>query len=192
MLNKNKMLFLTILFAFIAGTLVWKIAIENYSDDDIAIPASSNIDYSNQIPVPSSVEQIINEFEKTDNQPILLYLYTTWCQVCSKNFKVINELAQEFQNTELKIIALAIDRNLEVDNFNSYIKNFSPVYFLPKMLENRNGFVEFLKQKNVNYGNRIPYTVVFKKNGTVAVKYSGLKSKKYLRQKIIAELYPKK
>ena len=192
MLNKNKMLFLTIIFAVVIGSLIWKIAIENSSNDDVAIPASSNIDYSTQIPIPSSVEKIISEFEKIDNQPVLLYLYTTWCQVCNKNFSIVNEIAQEFQNTELKVMAIAIDRNLDVNNFNNYVKNIAPIYFEPIMLENRNGFNEFLKQKKVNYTNRIPYTVLFKKDGSVALKYSGLKSKKYLRRKIIAKLYPKK
>jgi len=93
MLNKNKMLFLTILFAVIAGSIIWKIAIENSRNNDVAIPASSNIDYSIQIPIPYSLDKIINEFEKIDNQPILLYLYTTWCQVCNKNFSIVNEIA---------------------------------------------------------------------------------------------------
>jgi thiol-disulfide isomerase/thioredoxin len=188
-MQKKKMVFISILLALIIGSVVWKLLIENYAESDIIIPISSNIDYSNQFPTLKNIENIVKKFEANDNKPILLYLFTTWCKVCNNNFNNINELAREFQNTDLVFISLAIDRDLDIENFNTYIKNLAPVYFEPLYLGNRNGFLEFLKQKKITYKNRIPYTILFARDGSISADFSGVKSPKYLRSKIIKELY---
>ena len=48
---------------------------------------------------------------------------------------------------------------------------------------------EFLKQKQINYEGRIPFTVLIARDGKVVVKYVGVKNKNYLRNKIVRELY---
>ena len=185
------MLFLSILFAIIIGSLIWQFFIENYRISDAEIPLSQNIRYNDQIPQSIDAVKLEIEFENNNNKPILLYLYTTWCQVCNKNFTILNHISREFQNTELKVFALAIDRNIDLILLQEYLKKFPDVYFLPKILENRSGFLEFLQTKKVNYNNRIPYTVLFARDGSVITKYSGTKSKNFLRNKIIKELYDK-
>jgi thiol-disulfide isomerase/thioredoxin len=191
MLTRNKMLFLSIILAIIFGSVIWQFFIENYRINDVEIPASQNITYNDQIPINIDSKTLEKEFENNINKPILLYLYTTWCQVCNKNFVTFNELAREFQNTDLKVFALAIDRNVENNLIQDYFKKLPKVYFLPQILENRNGFIEFLQSKKVSYNNRIPYTILFARDGSVLAKYSGTKSKNYLRNKIITELYDK-
>jgi peroxiredoxin len=191
MLTRNKMLFLSIILAIILGSVIWQFFIENYRINDVEIPASQNISFNDQIPQNIDSTLLEKEFENNINKPILLYLYTTWCQVCNKNFTTFNEIAREFQNTDLKVFALAIDRNVENNLIQDYFKKLPEVYFLPRILENRNGFLEFLQSKKVSYNNRIPYTILFARNGSVLAKYSGVKSKNFLRNKIITELYDK-
>lgn len=192
MLNKNKMLFLSIILAIITGSLIWKFFIENYQINDYEIPISQNITFNDQLPKLIDTAILEKEFENNQNKPILLYLYTTWCQVCNKNFSVINDISQEFQNTELKVITIAIDRNIDSNLLVQYLKKFENIYFMPSFLQNRNGFIEFLDDKKVKYNNRIPFTILIARDGNILCKYSGVKSKNYLRNKIIKELFEKK
>jgi len=185
------MLFLSIILAIIFGSVIWQFFIENYRINDVEIPASKNITFNDQIHQNIDSKFLEKEFESNINKPILIYLYTTWCQVCNKNFSTFNEIAREFQNTDLKIYAIAIDRNNENNLIEDYFKKLPEVYFFPQFLENRNGFLEFLQSKKINYNNRIPYTILFSRDGNVMVNYSGTKSKNYLRNKIITTLYHK-
>ena len=97
MLNKNKMLFLSIILAIITGSLIWKFFIENYQINDYEIPISQNITFNDQLPRLIDTAILEKEFENNQNKPILLYLYTTWCQVCNKNFSVINSTKKELK-----------------------------------------------------------------------------------------------
>lgn len=185
------MLFISITLAIVIGCIIWKFTIENLDLNDVEIPKSANINYNQQPPIALNVDLINKEFENNQNHVIMLYLYTTWCQVCNKNFEVINEIAREFQNTNFKIIAVAIDRNTDPEAFANNIKNLTNLYFPAYYLADRNGFIDFLKNKKVNYNNRIPFTIIFNSNQKIISKFAGIKSKNYLRNKIIKELFPK-
>ncbi len=187
--QNSKMLFLTIVVGAIVGALSWQYFVESVARMDVKIPESKNIIYNHQAPIPMTTAQVVNEFENSDNKPILLYVYATWCKTCSKNFAIINEIAREFQNTELQVIALAIDRDLQPEVLKAYLNHFGDFYFEPRFLTFKEGFVEFLQKKNIRYDNRIPFTVLISSNGDIVTKFSGSKSKRYLRNQVIKELY---
>ncbi len=188
--QKNlKMLFLVIVFGALAGMLSWQYFVENVARVDVQIPKSKNITFNNFDPISMTTAQVANEFEKSENKPILLYIYTTWCKVCSKNFSVINEISREFQNTELRVITLAIDRNLDAKTLKSYLNQYGEIYFEPRFLAFKDGFIEFLQKQNISYNNRIPFTVLLSREGEVITKFSGVKSTNYLRNKVIKGLY---
>ncbi|MBM3590622.1 MAG: TlpA family protein disulfide reductase [Alphaproteobacteria bacterium] len=189
-LNSRKMLFVSMLVGLVVGLILWKYFVENIANYDVKIPLSSNINYNNIEPKALLASDLAIEFEESDNKPILLYIYTTWCQACSKNYQIINEIAREFQNTELKVLAIAIDRNLEPQKLKQYLNNYGDNYFIPNYLSSKNGFVELLNKKNIKYNGRIPFVVLLSRSGEVGMKYSGVKNKNYLRNKIIKELYP--
>ena len=185
----KKMFFLTIVIGGIAGLILWNVFVDNIATLDVQIPESKNIIFNEQIALGMTTTQVANEFENADNKPILLYIYTTWCKTCVKNFPTFNEISREFQNTELQVIAIAIDRNLTAEGLNSYLSKFGNFYFQPRFLSFKDGFLEFLQKRNINYDNRIPFTVLISREGEVITKFSGSKSKNYLRNKIIKELY---
>ncbi|NBX52174.1 MAG: TlpA family protein disulfide reductase [Proteobacteria bacterium] len=189
-LNSRKMLFVSMLVGLVIGLILWKYFVENIANYDVKIPASSNISFNNMEPKALLASDLAIEFEESDNQPILLYIFTTWCQACSKNYPIINEIAREFQNTELKVLAIAIDRDLEPQKLKHYLNNYGENYFTPNFLSSKNGFVELLNKKNIKYSGRIPFVVLLSREGEVVMKYSGVKSKNYLRNKVIKELYP--
>lgn len=187
--KKKKMLLITIISGIILGNLIWKYFIQDIADLDIQIPSSNNITFNDKTPEALTTAQLANYFEINENKPILLYIYTTWCKVCHENFTVINELSREFQNTNLKIIAIAIDKELNADRLKNYLNNFGNLYFEPKFLIHKEGFIDFLKKQNVKYNHRIPFTILFSKNSNIITKYSGTKNKNHLRNKIIKELF---
>ena len=185
----KKMFFLTIVIGGIAGLILWNVFVDNIATLDVKIPESKNIIFNEQIALGMTTTQVANEFENADNKPILLYIYTTWCKTCVKNFTTFNEVSREFQNTNLQVIAIAIDRNLTAEGLSSYLNKFGNFYFQPRFLSFKDGFLEFLQKRNINYDNRIPFTVLISRDGEVITKFSGTKSKNYLRNKIIKELY---
>ncbi len=187
--KERKMLFLVIAAGITVGLVVWNYYVANVARFDVKIPPSKNITFNNEQVLAMTTAQIANEFEKYDNKPILLYLYTTWCESCKKNFSTFNEIAQEFQETELHIIALAIDRDLTQSVLQADLNQHGAIYFQPRFLAFKEGFKEFLKQKQINYEGRIPFTVLIARDGKVVVKYVGVKNKNYLRNKIVRELY---
>jgi thiol-disulfide isomerase/thioredoxin len=189
--ESQKMFFLVIAIGAALGWFVWKYYIENVAHFDVKIPESKNITFNDKAPISMTTTQIANEFEHADGKPILLYIYTTWCKVCTQNFPVINEIAREFQNTELQVIFIAIDRDLEAEALQAYLGRFGNVYFQPRFLAFKEGFVDFLRKKNINYGNRIPFTVLLSRDGEVVEKYSGSKNQNFLRNKVIGEIYGK-
>lgn len=185
----NRMFFLVIVVGAALALLIWNLFVDNIADLDVKIPESKNIVFNDYAPIPMTTTQVANQFENWDDKPILLYLYTTWCKICAKNLPAINELAREFQNTDLKIIALAIDRDQVPEQLSAYLNQFGNLYFPPHYLAFKDGFLEFLQKRDIPYNGRIPFTVLISSQGEVVTKFVGIKSKNYLRNKIIRELF---
>lgn len=183
------MFFFTLAVGAVLGLMLWNVFVDNIANLDVEIPQSKNITFNQEVPIPMTTAQVANEFEKSDGKPILFYLYTTWCSTCAKNFPVFNEIAREFQNTDLQVIALSIDREHSEQELKAYLGKFGDLYFQPRFLAFREGFLEFLQKKNIRYNNRIPFTVLISRDDEVVTKFVGSKSKKYLRNKVIRELY---
>jgi peroxiredoxin len=186
--KNRKMLFLTILAGALLGLASWHFFVENVANLDVQIPPSQNITFNNKQPIALTTAQIADKFEKSDGKPILLYIYTTWCKICSQNFPNINELAREFQNTNLEVITIAIDRDVDGAYIQQYLNRFGEVYFQPNFLTHKSGFIEFLQKHQIKYSGRIPFTALISKDGEVLAKFTGVKNKNYLRNKIIKEL----
>lgn len=187
-IEAKRMLFLVIIIGSIVGMLLWNYFIENVAQIDVTIPQSQNITYNNEIAKALRSDDLSNEFENSANAPILLYIYTSWCSTCKKFTPIINELSREFQNTDLKVLAIAIDKDLSSNELNEFLNKYGDVYFEPKYLYSKEGFMSFLKNKGVRYNKRIPYSVLFSVDREVIASFSGVKSKNYLRNKIIKEL----
>ena len=75
MLNKNKMLFLSIILAIITGSLIWKFFIENSQINDYEIPISQNIAFNDQLPKLIDSAILEKEFENNHNKPITVIRY---------------------------------------------------------------------------------------------------------------------
>ena len=187
--ENKKMFFVVIAAGALLGMLLWDIFVENPSYLDVHIPESKNITFNEQAPHPMTTTQIANEFEHFDGKPVLLYIYTTWCSICSQQLPIVNEIAREFQNTDLQVVTLATDRDLDPAKLQEYLSKSGNLYFPPRFLSFKEGFLDFLKKRNIQYKGRIPFTVLISRQGEVKVKYVGVKGKNYLRNKVVKELY---
>lgn len=187
--ENKKMFFVVIAAGALLGMLLWDLFVENPGYLDVHIPESKNITFNEQAPQPMTTAQIANEFEHFDGKPVLIYIYTTWCSICSQQLPLINEIAREFQNTDLQILTLATDRDLDPKALREYLGKYGNLYFPPRYLAFKEGFLDFLKKKKIQYKGRIPFTVLISRHGEVSVKYVGVKNKNYLRNKVIKELY---
>ncbi len=183
------MFFPILMIGAVAGWLVWNYYIDPKMAIDVQITPSKNINYNEQEPVAMSTASFINDYENHEGKVMLLYFYTSWCPVCQRNLPVINELVREFQATDLYVIAIALDRDIDGKYLQNYLNQQGNIYFKPRYLAFREGFLEFLRKKNINYRGVVPFTVLISRDLEIAAKYSGAKSKEYLRNQIIKALY---
>ena len=188
-LKNKKMPFLIIIIAVIFALIIWRNYIENAATLDVQIPPSHDISYNDQDPTPFTTAQIANKFDNAEGKVTLLYIYTTWCKSCSKNMPIFNEISREFQNSNIEIISIAIDKGIGADQLKDYLSKYGDIYFEPNFLVSKAGFVDFLAKKNIRYTGRIPFTALISKNGEIITKYTGVKNKKYLRNKIIRAVF---
>ncbi len=191
--QKNKfkeqpMLFIIILLCVIVASLFWKFYIEDQEILEAQIPESQNIVYNSNAPEAVDPANIADQIQTSSGGPVLIYFYTTWCGSCVKNFPIFNEIAREFQNTDLKVISVAIDSNIDQDKISQFLASKGDIYFKPQFLASRNGFEDLLREFKIKYTGRIPFTTVLSGQGKVLLKYSGSKSDRKLRLVIRKEL----
>jgi peroxiredoxin len=184
------MLLITIFIGWLLGYFIWHIYIQKVANEKIKIPPSNNISYNQVLPDKIDAKQLINLVADAQGKPILLYFYTTWCGICVKNFDFINTLAKEMQNTNLQILAIAVDKELSALELQQYHnKNNQDLYFKPYILTSKAQFVDFLKQTKVDFRGAVPYTAIIGKDGKEVFNYIGIKDYDYLKSKVIKYLY---
>jgi len=184
------MLLITIFIGWLLGYFIWHIYIQKVANEKIKIPPSNNISYNQVLPDKIDAKQLIDLVADAQGKPILLYFYTTWCGICAKNFDFINTLAKEMQNTNLQILAIAVDKELSALELQQYHnKNNQDLYFKPYILTSKAQFVDFLKQTKVDFRGAVPYTAIIGKDGKEVFNYIGIKDYDYLKSKVIKYLY---
>jgi thiol-disulfide isomerase/thioredoxin len=179
------MIITIILISALLATIIWKYAIQDPAIN-LQIPESDNKTFNHSIAIAPN--DILSQIESASGKPILLYIYTTWCGICKQQFPTINEMARKFQNTDLKVISVAIDRNIDANALNNYLEFYQNIYFKPEYLVYNDGLEDLLKSKNIRYNKIIPLTVLLNRNGAVVTRFTGAKSENYLNRKIIKTL----
>ena len=186
--SSKKMIIVILIVAVFSSLFIWNKYVENAQIKNFKIPESSNIEYDIHSPSALAPGDIISQIDLDSGKPILLYIYTSWCGVCKKETPIINEIARKFQNTDLKVIAVAIDKNFTAENLANYLNDFGKIYFKPSYLIHSDGLADLLKQKSINYNRRIPLVVTISKDGEVTSSSTGYKSEEFVTKKIIKML----
>lgn len=180
--KKAKMIATILVTVAILSIIIWNNIISQELDD-IKIPQSNNKTYNTIEAISPS--DVINQIDNSKGSPVLLYIYTTWCGICKKQLPIINDIAKRFQNTDLKVIAVAIDKNMDGASFENYLQLYPDIYFQPKYLLYSDGIQDLLLKKNIKYSKKIPFTIILNRDSNVEFQSSGYKSKKFLNRKII-------
>ena len=183
--KRAKMIATILILVACLSTIIWRSFVQD-STINLPIPESDNRSYTQPLPIAPS--DIINQIEANAGKPILLYLYTTWCSVCKEQMPVINEIARKFQKTDLKVIAVAIDKNIDAKNLSNYLEYYKNIYFPPQYLIYNDGLGDLLKQKNIKYNKIIPLTVLVDRGGEVEFRFTGYKGENYIARKIMKTL----
>lgn len=181
----RKMIVIILIFVLGLAIFIWNKSSEQDAINHFQIPESNNITYETGIIKSVSPSDILNELESNIGRPILLHLYTTWCSVCKKQLPEINELSRKFQNTDLKLIVVAIDKNITTEDLTSYLNYYGNIYFEVRHLVYSDGLAELLKQRSIPYDKKIPFTVLISQSGEVVNRFNGYKNKNYLQKRIV-------
>jgi len=169
----------------ILSVIIWN-NILNKETDNFKIPESNNITYNN--PIAISPGDVVNQIDNQKGKPVLLYIYTTWCSICKRQLPTINEISRKFQNTDLKVISVAIDKNIDDAALKNYLEYYQNIYFQPQYLVYSDGLGDLLSRKGVKYDKIIPLTVLIDRDGSIKYRFTGYKSVKSLAHKIIKTL----
>ena len=183
--KKAKMIVAILIVVAILSIIIWNNVV-NQELDNIKIPESNNKTYFH--PEAISPGDIVNQIEKNKGKPILLYIYTTWCGVCKQQFPIINELSRKFQNTDLKVISVAIDKNIDDAALQNYLQYYHNIYFQPQYLVYSDGLGDLLDKKGIKYNKIIPLTVLIDRDGSIKTRFTGYKGEKSLTRQIIKTL----
>ena len=181
-LKRAKMIAAILITVTILSIIIWNNII-NREVVDIKIPSSDNNTFKELKALSPS--NIVEQIESYEGKPILLYIYTTWCGICKKQFPEINEIARKFQNTDLEVLSIAVDRNIDGRSLINYLQYYQNIYFQPKYLLYGDGMKDLLNNKKIKYNNKIPFTSIINREGDVDVSFTGYKSRKFLTKKII-------
>jgi thiol-disulfide isomerase/thioredoxin len=186
--KRNKMIVAISIVLATLAIIIWNYLIENPVMPDIQIPESKNITYNIGKIGSYTPTDIVTNIDDNLGKPVLIYLYTTWCSSCKKQLPVINEMARKFQNTDLQVIAIAIDRNMNEQVLIDYLFYYGNIYFKPNYLLYNDGLVDILKTKSIEYNNRIPLTILVGRDGKISSRFVGYKSEDYLNRIIMRAL----
>jgi thiol-disulfide isomerase/thioredoxin len=183
--KRAKMIAAILIVVAILSIIIWNNVI-NQEIDNVKIPESNNKTYGH--PEAISPSDIINQIENNKGKPTLLYVYTTWCGICKQQLPVINEISRKFQNTDLKVIAVAIDKNIDGAALQNHLQYYQNIYFQPQYLVYSDGLGDLLAKKNIKYNKIIPLTVLIDRDGSVKARFTGYKGGKSLARKITKTL----
>ncbi len=169
----------------VLSMIIWN-NIVNGEADNFKIPESNNKTYTH--PIAISPSDIINQIDNHKGKPILLYIYTTWCSICKQQLPSINEVSRKFQNTDLKVISVAIDKNIDDASLQNYLQFYQNIYFQPQYLVYSDGLGDLLIKKGIKYNKIIPLTVLIDRDGSIKFRFTGYKSTQSIARKIIKTL----
>jgi thiol-disulfide isomerase/thioredoxin len=189
--ENKKMIIIIALVSAALAILFWNFLFDNSSYLKAEVKESDNITYDVNLSKEISTPEAMGKIEESElsDRPILIYLYTSWCGVCKKQLPIMNEIARKFQNTDLEVLFITIDRDITKEIVIDDLKTLDKVYFKPRFLDNRSGFVDLLKEKSINFKNRIPFAALIDRDGKVVIQFSGYRSFKFINKKVMKSLY---
>lgn len=116
---------------------------------------------------PYTVETLSADIANTQEKPLLLFVYTSWCPYCHKMYPILNEAA--LTQTDLKFSAISIDKDRAA--IANYLATQKPSGLVPHTINDPFEQVEFinaLQREKLRFNGGIPFLAVFYKGKPIA------------------------
>jgi len=176
------MIVILILIAIFASLLFWRLIFEN--NRKIIVDQENAISYHQISAITKSA--LFNKISRNElGRCVIMVFYNQWCDLCHKQFPIINEVAREFQNTNLTFVAVSVDINTSKENFANFLEKYDNVYFKPYYLSDPNNLQVFMQKIfKIGYKGALPFFALFDSSGRVVNIMSGFKKARLLKKAI--------
>lgn len=108
----------------------------------------------------------VNTAELSDNRPVIIAFFATWCKPCMRELQAIDEVYADWQDqTGVEMYIVSIDQGQDSKKVKPLVDGYGWDY---RVLLDPNG--ELKRAMNVQ---NIPHVVVLDKNGTIVYNHTG-------------------
>ncbi len=106
--------------------------------------------------------ELLGAIESTDERPLVLFIYASWCPYCKRMFPIIDDIASNMSD-KYRVIAFSIDESKQ--GLATYLASKTPSpAFKTLTVAHRDEFAQFghiVRKKGLQFTGAIPYIAVF-------------------------------
>ena len=162
-------MFIIVFVAGFVGLLFWHIISQEDTEKAKYNPNINAKTFAKENARGIIANDLINEIKNYRNKkPVLIYLYTTWCNACIGQFADFNTIAHNMQNSNLQIYSIIIDRNITLDQTIQHLASKKSLFFQPYFLTSKDGFIEFIERSGGNYNGGVPFFIIINTDGKIS------------------------
>ena len=125
--------------------------------------------------------------EKYKGKPLLVTFWATWCEPCRDEFPTLVALAEQYKPQGLAVFGVSLDSNADMHVVRHFLAEFRPSF--PNYRQDPQIDVdEFYHGVNPQWEGSMPETILYTRDGRIAVHYTAEQTRQTFEQAIRAIL----
>ncbi len=125
--------------------------------------------------------------EKYKGKPLLVTFWATWCEPCRDEFPTLVALAEQYKPQGLAVFGVSLDSNADMHVVRHFLEEFRPSF--PNYRQDPQIDVdEFYHGVNPQWEGSMPETILYGRDGRIAVHYTAEQTRQTFEQAIRAVL----
>ena len=125
--------------------------------------------------------------EKYKGKPLLVTFWATWCEPCRDEFPTLVALAEQYKPQGLSVFGVSLDSNADMHVVRHFLAEFRPNF--PNYRQDPQIDVdEFYHGVNPQWEGSMPETILYTRDGRIAVHYTAEQTRQTFEQAIRAIL----
>jgi thiol-disulfide isomerase/thioredoxin len=125
--------------------------------------------------------------EKYKGKPLLVTFWATWCEPCRDEFPTLVALAEQYKPQGLSVFGVSLDSNADMHVVTHFLAEFRPSF--PNYRQDPQIDVdEFYHGVNPQWEGSMPETILYTRDGRIAVHYTAEQTRQTFEQAIRAIL----
>jgi thiol-disulfide isomerase/thioredoxin len=125
--------------------------------------------------------------EKYKGKPLLVTFWATWCEPCRDEFPTLVALAEQYKPQGLSVFGVSLDSNADMHVVRHFLAEFRPSF--PNYRQDPQIDVdEFYHGVNPQWEGSMPETILYTRDGRIAVHYTAEQTRQTFEQAIRAIL----